>query len=164
MQVTATSTLWNHRDFVKLWIGQTISELGSRITREACHHGASYAGRDACANGLHGSVERNRHLVFGLPVGVWVDRVRRKPVMIGADIARALLLLSVPLAAWQGALRLPQLYAVAVLTGILSVCFDVAYQSYVPSLVDRERILEANSKLALSSATAEIAGPASLEC
>src|SRR5947208_8429783 len=145
MQATATRTLWKHRDFVKLWIGQTISELGSRITREGLPITALLMlGATPVQMGFMAALNGIATLLFGLPVGVWVDRVRRRPVMIGADIARALLLLSIPFAAWQHILSLPHLYTVAVLTGILTVCFDVAYQSYVPSLVDRGRILEAN--------------------
>jgi predicted MFS family arabinose efflux permease len=91
--------------------------------------------------------------------GVWADRLRRRPIMIAADIGRALLLFTIPLSAWLGSLRMAQLYAVALAAGVLTVFFDVAYQSYLPSLVERDQILECNSKLALSDATAEIVGP-----
>src|SRR4051812_23922198 len=105
MQAAPTRTLWAHRDFVKLWTGQTISELGSRITREGLpiialrmlNATPAQMGLMAALNGLAA-------LVFSLPVGVWIDRVRRKPVLIGADVGRALLLLAVPFAAWYGSL------------------------------------------------------------
>jgi MFS family permease len=161
MQPAPGRTLWRHPDFVKLWIGQTISELGSRITLQGLPITAALMldatpaqmGVLAALNGL-------ATMIIGLPVGVWIDRVRRKPVMIGADIGRAIVLATIPFAAWNGTLTLTYLYIISTLTGIMTVCFDVAYQSYVPSLVDRSRVLEANSKLAVSVATAEIAGPA----
>jgi MFS family permease len=152
--------LWTNRDFVKLWSGQTISELGSRITREGIpwtavlvlHAGTVQMGFLAALGGA-------AMLVFGLVAGVWVDRLRRRPILIGADLGRAAILASVPAAAVAGVLSMGQLYAVAALAGILTVFFDVAYQSYLPALVAREQILEGNSKLALSSSIAEIAGP-----
>lgn len=154
-------SLWHHSGFRKLWIGQTISELGSRITLIGLPIVAAQTLQASPAQmGLLAALSGFASLLFGLPVGAWVDRVRRRPVMIASDVARAVLLVTVPLAAWQGVLTLQALYTVAALAGVLNICFDVAYQSYVPSLVDRDRVLEANSKLALSSATAEVAGPA----
>ncbi len=161
MQAAPSRTLWGHADFLKLWTGQVISELGSRITREGLPITAVLMlGATPAQMGFLAALNGLAVLCFGLPAGVWVDRIRRRPVMIASDIGRALLLCAVPTAAWLGMLRLAHLYVIAALTGILTVFFDVAYQSYVPSLVERARVLEANSKLALSSATAEIAGPA----
>ena len=154
-------TLWRHPDFVQLWIGQTISEVGSRITIMGLPIVAAQTLQATSVQmGLLAAVSGFASLIFGLPIGAWVDRVRRRPVMIAADIARAALLGTVPVAAAQGMLTLYYLYIVAAGMGVLSICFDVAYQSYVPSLVDRDRVLEANGKLALSAATAEVAGPA----
>ena len=152
--------LWSNPDFVKLWSGQTISELGSRITREGIpltavltlHAGTVQMGFLTALGGA-------AVLVFGLIAGVWVDRLRRRPILIAADLGRAAILASVPAAAVAGVLSMGQLYAVAALAGILTVFFDVAYQSYLPALVARDQILEGNSKLALSSSIAEIAGP-----
>jgi hypothetical protein len=90
---------------------------------------------------------------------VWVDRLRRRPIMIAADLGRALLLLSIPLAYLLGHLAIGQLYAVAALAGALTVFFDVAYQTYLPALVEREQLVEGNSKLGISGSIAEIAGP-----
>jgi predicted MFS family arabinose efflux permease len=98
-------------------------------------------------------------LLFGLIAGVWVDRVRRRPVMIVADLGRALVIGTIPLAAYFGALRMPQIYAVSAIAGVLTVLFDVAYQSYVPGLVEREDLADANARLALTSSSAEIVGP-----
>jgi MFS family permease len=98
-------------------------------------------------------------LVLGLYAGLWVDRLRRRPILVLADIGRALLLGTIPLAALMHRLSMPLLYVVAAAAGILTVFFDVAYQTYVPALVERENILEANSKLALSASIAEVTGP-----
>ena len=95
-------------------------------------------------------------MLVGLQAGVWVDRLRRRPLLIAADVLSALLLLSVPLAWFLGVLRLEQLYVVTFLTGILTVFFRVAHQSLMPSVVEREHIVEANAKLGLSSNIAEI--------
>jgi len=147
-------------DFRKLWSAQAISELGSRITREGIpltallvlHAGTVQMG---LLNALGGIAV----LVFGLAAGVWIDRLRRRPVLIAADLGRAALLASIPAAALAGRLTMAQLYAVAALAGVMTIFFYVADQSYLPALVERERILEANSKLTLSSTIAEIAGP-----
>jgi MFS family permease len=152
--------LWTDPDFLKLWTAQAISELGSRITREGIpltallvlHAGAVQMG---LLNALGGIAV----LVFGLAAGVSIDRLRRRPVLIAADLGRAALLASIPAAALAGRLVMAQLYAVAALAGVMTVFFYVADQSYLPALVDRDRILEANSKLTLSSTSAEIAGP-----
>jgi MFS family permease len=147
-------------DFLKLWTAQAISELGSRITREGIpltallvlHAGAVQMG---LLNALGGIAV----LVFGLAAGVWIDRLRRRPVLIAADLGRAAVLASIPAAALAGRLAMAQLYAVAALAGVMTVFFYVADQSYLPALVERDRMLEANSKLTLSSTIAEIAGP-----
>ncbi len=98
-------------------------------------------------------------LLFGMYAGVWADRVRRKPVMIWSDLARAALLAIVPLAAVMGWLRMELLYVIAALSGVLSVLFVVACQAYVPALVSKDLVLEANSKLSVSNGMAEILGP-----
>lgn len=98
-------------------------------------------------------------LIVGLPAGAWVDRLRRRNVMIWADVGRTITLGSVPLAAALGALTIWQLFAVTLLTGVLTVFFDVAYQSYLPFLVGRPNLVEANAKLQGSSSVATVAGP-----
>ena len=98
-------------------------------------------------------------LVFGLFAGAWADRLRRRPILIAADLARAALLGTIPLAAALHRLNMPHLYTVGTLAGILTVIFDVSYQAYLPSLVNVENIVEANSKLALTESIADIAGP-----
>src|SRR5207247_344661 len=91
----------------------------------------------------------------GLVVGVWVDRLRRRPLMIFADIARALVLGTIPAAALFGTLRIEHLYVVAFLTGLLTLFFDVANRSFLPTLVGPEELVEGNSKLTASASVAE---------
>ena len=152
--------LWRHHDFMRLWAGQTISQFGSTVTREALPYTAILVlGASPLQMGLLGAAGAAPLLLLGLFAGVWVDRVRRRPLMIAADMGRALLLLSVPIAYLLGWMRIEQLYLVAALTGVLTVFFNVAYQSILPSLVRREHVLEGNSKLSLSESVAEIGGP-----
>ena len=94
-------------------------------------------------------------ICFALFAGVWADRLKRRPIMIAADIGRAAIIGSIPVAAWFGALRIEQLYAVAFLAGILTTFFDVSYQSYLPTLIDRQQLIDGNSKLAASESVAE---------
>jgi MFS family permease len=98
-------------------------------------------------------------VLISLPAGVWVDRMRRKPILVVGDLARALLLVSIPIAYAFDALTIWQLYAVGFLVGIATVFFDVAYQSYLPALVDRRQLVEGNSKLEISRAGAQLGGP-----
>jgi predicted MFS family arabinose efflux permease len=97
-------------------------------------------------------------LVLGLLAGVWVDRLRRRPILIWTDIGRALLVASIPLAAALHVLGMEQLYVVALVTGGLGTLFEVAYRSYLPSLVEKEQLVEGNSKLTASASVAEVAG------
>lgn len=98
-------------------------------------------------------------LVVGLFAGAWVDRLRRRPALIADDIARAALLLWIPVAHALGILRIEQLYVLAFIEAALAAIFDAAYPAYVPTLIGRERLVEANSKLAASASIAEIGGP-----
>jgi Na+/melibiose symporter-like transporter len=151
--------LWRHRDFMRLWAGQTVSELGSTITREALPYTAILAlHATPIQMGLLGAAGAAPLLLFGLLAGVWVDRLHRRPLMIATDLARALLILSVPAAFLLGWLDIGQLYVVAALAGVLTVFFDTAYTAYLPSLVAREHVVEGNSKLGISSSLAEIGG------
>ena len=150
-----------NRNFGLLWSGQTISEFGSRITREGLPLAANLVLRATPVQmGLLAATGALPVLLVSLFAGVWVDRLRRRPLLIVADLARAVLLLSIPLAAVLRLLRIEQLYLVAALVGILTVLFEVANQSFLPGLVAHEQIVEANSKLSASSSLAEIGGPA----
>jgi MFS family permease len=109
---------------------------------------------------LLGTIEFLPFILFSLPAGAWVDRLRRRPILILTDLGRALSLGSVAVA-WQlGVLTIEQLYVVGFITGMLTVFFDVSYQSYLPSLLERDQILEGNSKLEISRTVAQTAGPA----
>jgi MFS family permease len=152
--------LWRHGDFMRLWTAQTISQFGTQVTLLALPIAAIVV-LDASAFevALLAALEWTPWLLFSLPVGAWVDRVRRRPVLVAADFGRALVLVSVPLAYAADVLTIWQLYAVAFATGVLTVFFDVAYQSYLPSLVERSQLQEGNSKLEISRSGAQLAGP-----
>jgi hypothetical protein len=151
--------LWGHGDFLKLWSGQTVSIFGSLIGRFALPLVAIYT--------LHATpfqiatlsaAEVGPGLALGLLAGVWVDRLRRRPVLIAVDLGRAVALGTVPLAAVLGKLGLAQLYTVAMVVSVLSLLFEVAYRAYLPTLIGAEQLVEGNSKLAASNSVAEVAG------
>jgi MFS family permease len=146
---------------MKLWIGQTISEFGSNITREGLPLTAVILlAATPEQMGLLTAISSLPVLLIGLFAGVWIDRHRRRPVMIITDLGRMLILLSVPAFALAGMLSIEFLYVVAVVTSILSLFFEVAYRSVLPSLINRENLLEGNTKLATTASLAEIGGPA----
>ena len=109
--------------------------------------------------GLLNAADTLPFLIVGLPAGVWIDRLRRRPILIVGDLGRAVLLVSIPIAYVVGVLSIVQLYVVGFLVGVLTVFFDVAYQSYLPSLVERERLMDGNAKLEISRSAAAVAGP-----
>ncbi|MBD0329660.1 MAG: MFS transporter [Thermoleophilia bacterium] len=152
--------LWRHGDFLKLWTGETISQFGSHVTALAFPLVAILVlEASAFQVALLGVIEMAPFILLSLPAGVWVDRLRRRPILITSDVARALLLLTVPLAYALDALSISQLYAVGFLFGVATVFFDVSYQSYLPSLVPRDRLVEGNSKLEISRSGAQLTGP-----
>jgi MFS family permease len=152
--------LWRHADFLKLWSAETISMFGSQVDDLAIGF-VAIAVLDATAFevALLGTLNFLPFLLFTLPAGVWVDRLRRRPILITGDFARAALLATVPVAYVADALTLWHLYAVVFLVGVFQVFFDVAYQSYLPSLVERDQIIEGNSKLEVSRSAAQVSGP-----
>ena len=153
-------SLWRQGDFMKLWTGQSISQFGDEITGLGIPLLATVVlGAGALEMGILGAVRFLPWILFTLPAGVWVDRMRRRPILIGADILRAALLASIPLAFVADVLTLAQVYVVAFLAGTLEVFFDVAYQSYLPTIVERDELVEGNSKLELSRAGSQVAGP-----
>jgi MFS family permease len=153
--------LWRERDFVLLWGGQTISQFGSQLTIWALPLTAVLVlHASPLQTGLLTAAGIAPYALAGLFAGVWVDRARRRPLMIGADITRALLLLCIPLAAWSGRLVLLQLYAAAATMSLCAILFDVAYGALLPALVSRQQLLDANGKLEASTALARIGGPA----
>ena len=156
----AKGALWGHRDFRLLWGGETVSELGAQVSRLAI---PLLAVRTLHATtfemGLLTAASTAAFLVVGLPAGAWVDRMRRRRLMIGADLGRVLALGSVPVAYALGWLTLAQLFVVTLVSGVLTVFFDVAYQSYLPALVGRAHLVEGNAKLTGSEQAAAVAGP-----
>lgn len=149
-----------HRDFVRLWAATALSEVGTVVTRLAVPLVAvTTLHATALQVGLLTTFQYLAFLVIGLPTGAWVDRMRRRRVMIVADLGRFVVLGTVPLSAALGTLTIWQLYAVVLVTGCLTVFFDVAYQSYLPSLVGRPRLVEGNAKLHGTQSAAEVAGP-----
>jgi len=151
--------LWGHSDFMKLWVGETISSLGAQVAALAIPLTAVIALQSsALETGLLKAAQTVPFL-FAVFAGVWVDRHRRRPLLVGANVGRALVLALIPLAAVLGWLHLWYVCAVALLLGVLNVMFDTAYQSYLPSLVEREHIIEGNSKLFSTQAAADFAGP-----
>ncbi len=153
-------SLWRNGRFMKLWAGQTVSQVGTQVTLLAMPLVAILLlHASAFEVGLLTAAEFAPFLIVGLPAGVWVDRLRRRPILIVSDVGRALTLGSIPLAQALHVLTLGQLYVVAFVSGVLTVFFDVAYQSYLPSLVERARLVEGNSKLEISRSGAQLAGP-----
>jgi MFS family permease len=152
-------TLWQNREFLKLWSGQTISVFGSLIGRTALPFTAVLVlNATPFQMALLSAADLVSGLLVGLLAGVWVDRLRRRPVLIAADLGRAVLLGTIPAAALLGVLHVEQLYVIAFLVGVLTMFFDVAYHSYLPSLVRREELVEGNSKLTASASVAEVGG------
>jgi len=170
-------SLWHHADFRRLWISDTISQFGGQFSGWAIPTIAAFVlGATPLEFGILTAAGMAPWLLFALPVGTWVDRRRRRPIMIVANIGRAIALASIP-AAWFfrnvsfsllpsssngpvfSPFNLGLLYIVAFTVGLLTVFFDISYQSYLPSLVDREQLIEGNSKLEGTRAVAQVAGP-----
>ena len=153
-------SLWRERDFVLLWGAQSISQFGSQISLVALPLVAivSLEATPFQVAAL-GAVEMLPFLLIALPAGVWVDRLPRKPILVLADLGRGSALATIPLAYAIDALAIWQLYVVGFVVGICTVFFDVAYQSFLPSLVAREQLVEGNSKLEVSRSAAQLGGP-----
>jgi MFS family permease len=152
--------LWHHRDFRRLWIGETVSQFGSSVSNLALPLVAILV--------LHASTfevallavfESLAFLLVGLPAGAWVDRMRYRWVLITNDLVRFAALGSIPLAQALGTLTIGQMYGVALAVSVSTVFFDVAYQSYLPELVDRDALVEGNAKLQASESVAQVAAP-----
>ena len=160
MKLWPSGGLWRHPDFIKLWSAETVSQFGTQFTLLALPLVAiDVLHASAFEVAALTTVEFLPFLLVSLPAGVWVDRLPRRPILVAGDLARALLLVSVPVAYWLGALTLWQLFIVGFLVGIATVFFDVAYQSYLPSLVERQQLVDGNAKLEISRAAAQLGGP-----
>jgi MFS family permease len=152
-------SILRHPDFRRLWIADLLSQLGSRVSMIAI---PLLAVVTLDASTLQVSLLRTSEtaawLVLGLFAGAWVDRVRCLPVLVYADLGRALLFASIPVAAWFGVLSLTQLYVVLIVTGILSVLFDVAHSAYPPRLLEPDQLLPGNAKLAANHSIGAVIG------
>jgi MFS family permease len=154
--------LLRHPNFLKLWTAETVSVFGSQISALAIPFVAvKLLNASPLEIALLGTIEFLPFMLFTLPAGAWVDRLRRRPIMIVGDLGRAAALISIPVvyAANPAALTIWQLYVVGFVTGTLTVFFDVSNQSYLPSIVERDELIEGNSKLQISQSAAQIAGP-----
>jgi MFS family permease len=155
-----SGALWHHRDFMKMWTGQSISEAGSQVSQLAIPWLAAVelhaTPLEFSLLGVFGFLP---FILFALPAGVWVDRLRRLPILIVGDAARAALLVLIPILWAAGVLQIWHLLVLEFVIGIFTVFFDVAYQSYLPSLVERDDLIEGNSKLQLTVSIAQVGGP-----
>ena len=156
----ARPSLWRHRDFVKIWLASTASLLGSQVTLFAVPFIAlTMLGASVFQVSLLTAVEMLPFLLFTLPAGAWLDRMLRRPVLVAADLGRAVVLMSIPIAWLAGALTLWQLYAVAFITGTMTAFFDIADQSYLPAILERDDLVDGNANLQISYSVAQIGGP-----
>ena len=156
----ARGNLWNHRDFLKFWIGDTVTQLTGPITDLALPTVAVLTIQvTAFQLGVINALGFIAFPTLGLFVGVWMDRMRRRRVMIVVNLVEVAALATVPAAFLLGILGLYQLYAVSLIMGTCTLFFDVAYQSYLPSLVNKEDVVEGNQKLETSESAAQVAGP-----
>jgi MFS family permease len=160
MKLWPAGGLWRHPDFLKLWSAETVSQVGSQVGQLALPLVAVITlGSSPFEVAALTTLVFLPFIVFTLPAGVWIDRMRRRPILIAGDLGRFVLLATVPAAYVLDLLTIWQLYGVGFAYGICTVFFDVAYQSYLPSLVVREQLVEGNSKLELSRSASQMAGP-----
>ena len=149
------------RDFVLLWVGQTVSTLGTTVSDLAIPTAAIFLFHAGPLQvSIIGALLTVPFAGVGLLLGPYADRVRRRPILIACDLGRFLVLGSIPAAAVLGVLTLGQLYAVALLTGVFNVAFAVGYQAYLPALVTRRLLMGANSRLSVTETAAGTIGPA----
>ena len=159
--VAPRRSLFRHHDFRQLWMGDTVSVFGVQFVGFALPLLAvQILHADAFEMGVLAMLESLAFLLISLPAGAWVDRWRKKRVIVAGDLLRAALLVTIPAAWLLDLLTMTQLFVVAFLVGCITVFFDVANQSYLPEIVEGEQIAEGNGKLQASQQTAHVAGPA----
>ncbi|HEU5060051.1 MAG TPA: MFS transporter [Kofleriaceae bacterium] len=148
------------RDFVRLWLAQLVSALGGRITRTALPVIAVLSvDSSPLALGLLGVFSAAPGVVVALAAGGMIDRSRKRPILIGADLVRAVAVASLPIAAWAGVLTMPHIYAVAAVVGAAGALFHITDNAYLPALVGRGHLVQGNSVLEATESVAEVAGP-----
>ncbi|WP_255500590.1 MFS transporter [Micromonospora sp. Llam0] len=154
------SSLWRHRDFMLLWAGQSVGEIGSAVAQLALPLIAVVV-LDASAFevGLLTAATSLAFAVIALPAGALADRHPKRRIMIVCGIARLVIIASVPAAWYVGSLTMGQLYLVAIMAGVCTVFFDVAYQSYLPVLLEPKHLIDGNGKIAATQSLARLAGP-----
>ncbi len=153
--------LWRDRDFVRLWLAQGVSAFGARITREGLPIAAVLSlGASPAQVGLLAAISHGPALVVGLAAGGYVDRTSRRRIMMAADLVRAVVLATIPLAAFCHLLALPHLYLAAAIVGSASVLFEIADHAFLPTLLAKKDLARANASLSATESVAEIAGPA----
>jgi MFS family permease len=158
--VERAGSLWRQPDFLKFWLGMNVNLLGSHLGNLAYSLTAVVLLQATPMQmGLLGATHRAASFLVGPFAGVLLDRTRRRPVIIGSDLALAFVAASIPVAYYFDALRIEMLYAVQFLSGVLSMLGDVGAMAYLPSVVPRERLTRANSQLQASSSAIAIAGP-----
>lgn len=152
--------LFRHRDFRHFWLADAISQVGTRVSGTAISllvvitlHATTFE------VSVLRTLQTLAYLLIGLQAGAWCDRVRNRPVLVGADLGRAVALGSIPVAAVFGALTIWQVYAAVFVAGVLTVFFDVAHQSFLPRLVAKADLIEGNAKLKFSTSAAALVGP-----
>ncbi len=156
-----SASVLRNPDFVRLWTAETISQFGTQISLLALPLVAVVLLEASPFEvALLGTVEFLPFILFSLPAGAWVDRLRRRPILILGDLGRAVALATIPAAFVLDVLTIWQLYLVGFIAGTLTVLFDVAYQSYLPALVERDQLVDGNGKLEVSRTLAQTAGPA----
>jgi MFS family permease len=152
--------LWRHREFRKLWLGTTSGILGLQVSMVALPMAAVLTLEAGPAEtGFLRALETAPAILLGLLAGVWVDRQRRRPLLVAAELGRAMLLGTIPAAALLGLLRLEMLYVLAVLLGTLAILAEVAHPAFLTALVRREEFVEAHGSFAISAALAGALGP-----
>ncbi|MBM9506828.1 MFS transporter [Actinacidiphila acididurans] len=157
----SSGTLWRNTDFLKFWSGEALSLFGTQITSLALPLTAVIAfDASAEAVGLLRFLQLVPYLFLALVFGVWVDRGRRKPIMMAANAVRMLLIALIPLLWHLHHLSMSGLLVIACVVGVFSVLFDVSWMSFVPTLVkDSRHYVEANQKLGVTQSTTDVAGP-----
>lgn len=156
----SSSRIWRNGNFLKLWYGETVSQFGMQIAVVAIPLTAALTLKaNAMQVGVLSACEYLPYLLFGLFAGIWVDRYKTVPIMIAADFVRAMLLLVIPITALAGILQITILFGVAFGVGVCNLFFEIAYVSFMPSILSQDELIAGNSRLAASRSAAQVAGP-----
>jgi MFS family permease len=156
---TTRRNLFGHPNYRKLWTAATVSLFGTQVSQIAIPFIAAVVLKASPGEvGLLTTIEFLPFIFFTLPAGVWVDRFRKQRILVIGDLGRALFLVSIPIAYAFNGLTIWQLYLVGFVNGVMTVFFDVADQSFLPTILERDELVEGNSKLQISQSSAQILG------